>query len=261
MPPSPSSSTPNPTGRPGALRRLWWLGPLLFLLVAGVVSSQRKDPKEARAGDRARKAAERVRPNLTRDLAAQGLRFGDPVFLRILKEERSLELWVREPNRKTFRRFRTYRIAAMSGKLGPKQREGDRQAPEGFYFVAPAQMNPRSRFHLSFDIGYPNEFDRAHGRDGTFIMVHGNRVSIGCFAMTDKKIEEIYTLCDAALTNGQRFFRVHVFPFRMTRERMAEARQSRWHSFWKNLKEGYDAFEKTRVPPNVEVEARRYVFD
>lgn len=232
------------------------VGVLSLLSITGFVNSQRKDE----SSDRARAAADRVRPGLTRALGAKGLRFGDPVFLRIFKEERQLEIWVKEPRRKSYQLFRTYPIAAMSGKLGPKERQGDLQAPEGFYFVPRSKMNPKSNFHLSFDIGYPNKFDRAHRRDGDFIMVHGNRVSIGCFAMTDKRIEEIYTLCDAALTGGQRFFRVHAFPFRMTEDRMKQAGTEGWGSFWNNLKEGYDAFEETRVPPNVTVQGKRYRF-
>jgi len=221
------------------------------------VTSQRKDADPARA----RNAATRVGPNLTRNLEAVGLKFGDPVFIRIFKEERELEFWVQVPGRKSYKLFRTYRIAAMSGVLGPKLKEADRQAPEGFYFVSPANMNPNSRFHLSFNIGYPNEYDRAHARDGSFIMVHGNRVSIGCFAMTDKRIEQIYTLCDAALNKGQPFFRVHVFPFRMTADRMAKAKGNEWQNFWQNLKVGYDLFERTKVPPNVTVKDKRYLFD
>ena len=246
-----------PASRPHVPRSTWCLGILLFMLIAGVVSSQRQDEDS----NRARAAANRVRGKLTRALEKNGLRFGDPVFIRIFKEERELELWVREPRKKSFRLFRTYRIAAMSGKLGPKVSEGDLQAPEGFYYVAHGAMNPHSNFHLSFNLGYPNEFDRAHGRDGTFIMVHGNRVSIGCFAMTDKKIEEIYTLCDAAHASGQKFFRVHSFPFRMTEARMKEAVLDGWWSFWKNLKQGYDVFEESRVPPNVTVEGKRYRFE
>ena len=122
-------------------------------------------------------------------------------------------------------------------------------------------MNPNSRFHLSFNLGYPNAYDRAHGRTGDYLMVHGNRVSIGCFAMTDEKIEEIYTLCAAALAGGQKFFRVHCFPFRMTDARMARAAGSRWEGFWKNLRTGYAAFEKDKIPPNVSVRQKRYVFD
>jgi murein L,D-transpeptidase YafK len=210
--------------------------------------------------ERAKTAREQVEPSLTTDLKAKGLRFGTPVFLRILKEERALELWMQEPEKRSFKLFRTYRIAAMSGKLGPKLKEGDRQAPEGFYFVNRARLKPDSVFHLAMNIGYPNIYDRAHGRGGSFLMIHGNRVSIGCFAMTDAKIEEIYTLCDAALQKGQPFFRVHCFPFHMNDERMTEAHGDRWEPFWKNLKEGYDAFENGKIPPNVEVEKKRYVF-
>jgi len=211
-------------------------------------------------GDRPAKASARVRPELEVALAAKGLHFGDPVFIRIFKEEGELELWVRDRADGKFKHFRTWPVVAMSGKLGPKLAEGDRQAPEGFYFVVPGLMNPKSRFHLSFNIGYPNAYDRAHGRTGSAIMVHGNRVSIGCFAMTDAKIEEIYTLCDAALSEGQPFFRVHVFPFRMDEERMAREAGEPWHEFWLNLKEGYDWFEENRVPPDVGAKDGRYTF-
>jgi murein L,D-transpeptidase YafK len=148
----------------------------------------------------------------------------------------------------------------MSGGLGPKLRQGDRQAPEGFYYVAPANMNPNSRFHLSFNIGYPNAYDRALGRTGSAIMVHGSWFSTGCFAMTDIKIEEIYALADAALRNGQRFFRLHVFPFRMTTRNLQRHAGSEWAEFWENLKDGYDFFESTKVPPNVLVRGGKYVF-
>jgi murein L,D-transpeptidase YafK len=121
-------------------------------------------------------------------------------------------------------------------------------------------MKPDSRYHLAFNIGYPNAYDRHHGRTGSLIMVHGNRVSIGCLAMTDAKIEEIYTLCAAAHTGGQRFFRVHIFPFRMSEERMKRAAGSEWQAFWENLQQGYDVFEKTRIPPEVTVQDGRYAF-
>jgi murein L,D-transpeptidase YafK len=210
--------------------------------------------------ERAKAAATRVRPALERALAAKGLRFGDPVFLRAFKEENALELWVLKRDTKKYELFRTWEIAAQSGKLGPKLAEGDGQVPEGFYFVPRSGMKPDSVFHLAFNIGYPNEYDRHHGRTGTFIMIHGDRVSIGCLAMTDEKIEEIYTLCDAALAGGQKFFRVHLFPFRMNSERMEQAADSEWFDFWRNLKEGHDHFERTRVPPEVTVEDGRYRF-
>lgn len=211
------------------------------------------------SSQRSRSAITAVAPFLIRILEEKGLTYGAPVFIRIFKMEKELEVWVK--HEEAFKLFHTYKIAAMSGDLGPKLREGDRQAPEGFYFVSPSRMNPDSRFHLSFNLGYPNAYDRVHNRTGSALMVHGNHVSIGCFAMTDEKIEEIYALADAALRNGQKFFRVHCFPFRMTQKNMEKHNDSKWTSFWENLQIGYDAFEKTKVPPNVLVKNKKYVFE
>jgi len=234
----------------------------------------------AQAKNRADIAAEKVRPELEAALKKKGLRFGAPIFMRIFKESNELELWVQreaqtpaEQGDAEFELFRTYKICYWSGDLGPKLKQGDGQAPEGFYFVTPGRMNPLSRYHLSFDLGYPNAYDRAHKRTGNYLMVHGSCVSIGCYAMTDERIEEIYTLADAAFAGGQKYFRVHCFPFRMTDARMEKAAKSeasgsndetppesemRWLSFWRNLREGFDAFEKTKRPPNIEVEDGRY---
>lgn len=210
--------------------------------------------------ERAKAAAERVRPALMRDLAAMNLHLGDPVFLRAFKEERQLEMWIRHRESGKYHLFRTWPIAAQSGKPGPKLAEGDGQVPEGFYWVTPARMKPDSIYHLAFDIGFPNAHDRQLGRTGSFIMVHGSQVSIGCLAMTDEKIEEIYTLCDAALKGGQDYFRIHIFPFRMTEERMAAENGAEWFGFWTDLREGYDQFERIRIPPDVTSEQGRYRF-
>jgi murein L,D-transpeptidase YafK len=210
---------------------------------------------------RAKAAAARVRPGLERDLTALGLHFGDPVFFRAFKEEKQLEAWVRHRKTGKYELFRTWPIAALSGKPGPKLAEGDGQVPEGFYDVTAALMKPDSVFHLAFNIGYPNAYDRHHRRTGTYIMIHGNRVSIGCLAMTDEKIEEIYTLCDAALTNGQKLVQVHVFPFRMNAARMAKESTNEWFDFWKQLQQGYDMFEKNRIPPNVSIKNGRHHFE
>ena len=145
-----------------------------------------------------RAAIANVAPSMIQDLAEKELSYGTPVFIRIFKEEKELEVWLKQGE--VFKLFRIYMIAAMSGTLGPKLQEGDRQAPEGFYYVTPSRMNPNSRFHLSFNLGYPNTYDQAYQRTGSAIMVHGNRVSIGCFAMTDAKIEEIYALADVTAT-------------------------------------------------------------
>lgn len=220
-----------------------------------------KTPMNQGSHSRATAAAARVRPKLERDLQAAGLEFGASVFIRAFKEERLLELFVQNRRSGKFDLFRTYPIAAASGSLGPKLAEGDLQVPEGFYFVPPSAMKPDSRYHLAFNIGYPNAYDRSLGRTGSAIMIHGNRVSIGCLAMTDEKIEEIFTLCAAAQANGQDFFRVHIFPFRMSDERMAKVADSEWIDFWRNLKEGHDFFEKARVPPSVCARRNRYRFE
>jgi murein L,D-transpeptidase YafK len=221
----------------------------------------------ARADDfpdsqRAREAAARVTPALKRDLAAKNLHFGAPIYLRIFKREGEMELWLRADDtgskKGKYILFRTYPICKFSGELGPKRREGDKQAPEGFYTVAPDQLNPNSDYHLAFNLGYPNEFDRAHGYTGSELMVHGRCVSVGCYAMGDAGIEEIYTLAVAALRAGQGAFSVHVFPFRPTSDALAAQKGSPWFDFWSELKPAYDDFERTRVPPRVTVENARY---
>ena len=234
------------------MARRWIVG--VILMGAMAVLAWQRLPKP----DRSAAAAQRVKPDLVKALAAKKLNWGAPVFIRIFKEEKQLELWADDG--KQFRLFKTWAICKFSGALGPKLREGDGQAPEGFYFVPRARMNPRSRFHLSFNLGYPNAYDRARQRTGSALMVHGNCVSIGCYAMTDPRIEEIYSLCDAALQNGQRFFRVHSFPFRMTEANMKRYRKSKWISEWQNLKIGYDWFEKAKRPPNVTVSGNQYAF-
>lgn len=204
----------------------------------------------------------RVAPALNAALKKKGLRLGAPIFIRLFKEEKLLELWF-EKSPGTFALFKSYPIH-NDGKrgLGPKLREGDGRAPEGFYFVTPALMKPDSDFHLAFNLGYPNAYDQAHGRTGSYLMVHGDVVSVGCYAMTDPQIEEIYTAADAAFAGGQKFFRVHCFPFRLTPERLVKAREDggEWLDFWENLKEGYDRFEMEKSPPNAEVKDGRYVF-
>lgn len=197
--------------------------------------------------------------NLDGRLAAERLAVGAPVMIRISKAEFELELWMLRDDR--FVRFATYPICRWSGTLGPKLQEGDRQAPEGFYTVDAAALNPNSRWHRSFNLGFPNELDRAHGRTGTFLMVHGGCASIGCYAMTDPVIDEIWRLVTAALGNGQSRIPVHVFPFRMTSENMEQVRDSPWHPFWRDLKIGHDHFEANLLPPRVTVCDGRYRFE
>ena len=198
----------------------------------------------------------RYTPLQTR-LEATGTQMGDAVFIRIFKKEALLEVWIKKEER--YVHLKDYAICAYSGHLGPKLKEGDKQAPEGFYRVYPKQLNPHSKFHLAFNLGYPNAYDRAHHRTGSYLMVHGNCVSVGCYAMTDAKIEEIYGLVAAALRNGQPYVPVHIFPFRMEDETMDAYSENRWYDFWMELKEGYDYFEVEEVPPEVEVVDGKYV--
>lgn len=183
-----------------------------------------------------------------------------PILVRSFKQESELEIWKQNRDGQ-FALLKTYPICRWSGELGPKVKEGDRQAPEGFYKITPGQMNPNSQFYLSFDLGYPNAFDRAHGRTGSNLMVHGDCSSRGCYSMTDEQIAEIYALGREAFFGGQKSFQVQAYPFRMTPENLAKHRASPHMAFWKMLKQGNDHFEASRREVKVDVCEKRYVFD
>ncbi|MFU0506066.1 L,D-transpeptidase family protein [Pseudaminobacter sp. NGMCC 1.201702] len=206
------------------------------------------------------KADKQLSPKIVAEMKAKGMARDAPVMARIFKEEGKVEIW----KQKTSGRYdiiASYDICKFSGKLGPKFVEGDRQAPEGFYTVRPAQMNPKSSYHLAFNIGYPNAYDRANGRTGSNLMVHGACSSSGCYSMTDAQIEEIYAFGRDAFKGGQTEFQIQAFPFRMTAANMARYRNDPNYEFWTMLKEGYDHFEITKVPPKVDVCEKRYVFN
>ncbi|MEP0699304.1 MAG: murein L,D-transpeptidase family protein, partial [Nitratireductor sp.] len=206
------------------------------------------------------KAERPVPARLISEMKAKGMNRNSPVMARVFKEEGQLEVWKQKTNGR-YDLLATYEICKWSGKLGPKFTEGDRQAPEGFYTVKPAQMNPRSNYHLAFNMGYPNAYDRANGRTGSHLMVHGACSSAGCYSMNDKEMEEIYALARDAFRGGQREFQIQAFPFRMTARNMARYRNDPNYKFWTMLKEGYDHFEITKVPPKVDVCEKRYVFN
>ncbi|KAB2656837.1 hypothetical protein F9K94_10575 [Brucella tritici] len=193
-------------------------------------------------------------------MKAKGMTRTSPIMVRIFKEEGTLEVWKQKNNGK-YDQIASYEICKWSGKLGPKYIEGDRQAPEGFYNVRPAQMNPNSSYYLSFNIGFPNAYDRANGRTGQHLMVHGACSSSGCYSMTDEQVAEIYAFGRDAFKGGQRDFQIQAFPFRMTAANMARYKSDPNYSFWKMLKQGYDSFEVTKVPPKVDVCEKRYVFN
>jgi len=191
-------------------------------------------------------------------LAEGGFSLGTPAFIRIFKQENELEVWLQRDG--AFELFETFPICTWSGDLGPKLKEGDGQSPEGFYAVGLKQLNPNSNYYRAFNLGFPNAYDRAHNRTGSFLMVHGDCLSIGCYAMTDKGIDDIYRIVEAALRQGQPEVPVHAFPFRMTDKAMAGKVGHRWAAYWANLKEGYDLFERTRRPPSAMVCNGRYAF-
>lgn len=210
--------------------------------------------------DFAPKAEKPLPPKLLQALRAKGMTRTSPIMIRIFKEEGELEIWKQKENGR-YGLAASYDICKWSGKLGPKFTEGDRQAPEGFYEIRPWQMNPKSNYHLAFNIGYPNAYDHAHGRTGSNLMVHGACSSAGCYSMTDEQVEQIYAFARDAFRGGQKAFQVQAFPFRMTAENMARYKDDPNFAFWSNLKEGYDHFEITKVPPKVDVCGRRYVFN
>jgi len=193
-------------------------------------------------------------------LAEKNMDKESPILVRLFKEESEFEVWKKNRDGE-FALLKTYPICRWSGDLGPKKREGDRQAPEGFYTISPGQMNPQSNYYLAFNTGYPNAYDRAWGYTGSELMVHGDCSSRGCYAMTDEQIQEIYALARESFFGGQKSFQFDAFPFRMTALNMAKHRNNPNFAFWKMLKEGYDNFEATKQPPQVAVCEQRYLFD
>jgi murein L,D-transpeptidase YafK len=183
-----------------------------------------------------------------------------PVLIRIYKEESTLEVW-KQDRTGTYALLNTYPICKFSGNLGPKLMQGDHQAPEGFYDITPDQMNPSSSEYLAFNTGFPNAYDRSLGRTGSFLMVHGGCRSVGCYAMTDYAMEEIYGLVEEAFKGGQQKVQLQAFPFRMTAQNLARHGGDPNMPFWQMLKTGSDAFIATEEPPRVAVCDRRYVFN
>lgn len=197
---------------------------------------------------------------IKRKMAALDMTSAAPIMIRIFKEESSLEVWKQNRSGR-YELLEEFEICEWSGELGPKFKEGDRQAPEGFYEITPALMNPYSSYHLAFNLGFPNQYDQAHERTGSHLMVHGACSSRGCYAMTDEHVQEIYALARDSFKGGQRTFQVQAFPFRMTAENMARHRDSEHFEFWTMLKTGYDHFEVTKTPPQISVCEKKYVFD
>src|SRR5262245_12648226 len=194
------------------------------------------------------------------EISAKNMEKESPILARIFKEESEMEIWKQNRDGQ-YALLKTYPICRWSGDLGPKKKQGDRQAPEGFYTITPGHMNPNSSYYLAFNTGFPNAYDRAMGYSGSDLMVHGDCSSRGCYAMTDEQITEIYALARESFFGGQKSFQLQAFPFRMTALNMAKHRNNPNFAFWKMLKEGYDHFNATHQEPKVAVCDRRYVYD
>jgi len=192
-------------------------------------------------------------------MSEKGVEKDSPVLIRAFKKEAEFEVWKMRPDG-TYVHLKTYPMCRWSGQLGPKTREGDRQVPEGFYSIAPGQLNPNSSYYLSFNVGYPNAYDRAHGATGGTIMVHGACSSAGCFSMSDRQIAEIYAIARTSLNAGQPAIQMQSYPFHMTAENLARHRLDPNIGFWRQLKEGDDQFEVTQKEVAVGVCGKRYVF-
>lgn len=201
-----------------------------------------------------------LKDSVVAKLKAMGSSPAEGMLIRIFKESSELEVWKRTAGG-AYKHFQTYEICAWSGELGPKIREGDRQSPEGFYTITPGHLNPNSNYYLAFNTGFPNKFDRAHGRTGSNLMVHGDCSSSGCYSMTDESIAEIYALVRESFAGGNPGVQLQIYPFRMTPQNLARHASSPHLAFWKDIKEGYDRFELTRSPPSWDVCNREYVFD
>jgi murein L,D-transpeptidase YafK len=206
------------------------------------------------------RAMKELSPEMVTLLQQKNMPKDSPVLVRIFKEESELEVW-KETTAGRFELLKVYPICRWSGELGPKVKEGDRQAPEGFYPITPGLMNPNSSYYLAINTGFPNAYDRANGYSGAFLMIHGDCSSRGCYAMTDEQIGEIYSLARESFLGGQKEFQVQAYPFRMTPANLARHRTNPNMAFWKMLKEGNDHFEVSHLEPKVDVCERHYVFD
>jgi murein L,D-transpeptidase YafK len=191
-------------------------------------------------------------------LANKGLALAAPIMIRVFKSESELEIWKQKGDK--FVLFATYPICHWSGTIGPKLRDGDKQAPEGYYTISRAQTRHVGRWPKAIDVGYPNILERSQARTGSAILIHGGCTSVGCFAMTNPVMDEIHLLASASIEAGQPIVPMHVYPFRMTDQNMRAHALSPWRNFWANLKEGYDSFERTKRPPTVDICNGRYIY-
>ena len=229
------------------------LGALVFCLALCA------DAKAASLIDKSPSSIAAVKEGLlTEEFAARGLKLGSPVFLRVYKQSSKMEVWVAQGPR--YALFKTYRICRWSGGLGPKMFEGDRQSPEGLYHITAEDLIVNPRWHRAMNINYPNRFDVVNGRGGSGILIHGKCGSVGCFAIQDNNVEEVYDAVRAALQNGQVSIPVLALPFSFATYAPAVEDTLRLNEFWSDLRRADILFNRDRVPPTAWVCDGRYYF-
>lgn len=202
-------------------------------------------------------AMKRKQDTLQKQFAAKGLHWpAKYIYLRSFKYDSQLEVWVKNTSKEPYQLFKTYKVCALAGTLGPKRMEGDYQVPEGFYFIN--EFNPRSTYHLSLGLNYPNPSDKILSdslRPGGDIYIHGSCVTVGCIPMTDGQIEEIYILAAYAKDQGEDFIPVHIYPIRYDRKKSADylntltKTDAQLKAFASRLEAVYDHFEITHQLP------------
>jgi murein L,D-transpeptidase YafK len=229
------------------------LGALAFL-TAGF-----QDATAARRNERSSALTAVARETLlAAEFAAKGLKLGSPVFIRIYKQTSKMELWVQQGSRYVL--FKTFGICRWAGGLGPKMYEGDRQSPEGLYHISSEDLIVNPRWHRAMNINYPNRFDVINGRGGSGILIHGKCGSVGCFAIQDGNVEEVYDAVRAALHKGQARIPVLALPFRFAKYAPARGDTLKMNDFWTDLRRADLLFDRDRLPPTAYVCDGRYYF-
>ncbi len=191
------------------------------------------------------------------------------VYVRSFKFDKQLEVWVKGDKKEQYKLFKSYKVCMQSGSIGPKRFEGDFQVPEGFYHIN--EFNPNSNYHLSLGINYPNASDKILSdaeKPGSAIYIHGNCVSTGCLAITDKSIEELYVLTSYAKDAGQEFIPVHIYPVKYNQKKSDEYLQEavkanpNLEKFSASIKQVFDYFEAKKNLPIILVnEAGEYLIN
>lgn len=247
---------------------------VLLIAIAGMLSftaSAQDDIQTFRnfqfSFNRVSQAWMKYNDTLRKEFSKKGLAFPPSnIYLRAFKSHNEMELWARDSDTAAYTLVKTYHICALSGILGPKRVEGDRQVPEGYYFID--EFNPKSDYHLSMLLNYPNYADRVLGdkqKPGGDIYIHGGCVTIGCMPMTDDIIQELYVLCLNAKLSGETYIPVHIFPVRFDQTGLnflgrAYSSDNDKQKFWVELKKGYDYFETHhRIQPVMYTPDGRYV--